>query len=719
MNSTVSNVETPQTDDINGAQALYGAPGFVPANDNFANAIALNLNGAAVETTGSNIAATAESGEPKHAGETATHSVWWRWTAASNTDVTVTTYGSDFDTILGVYTGTSVDALTRIASNDDEQGGVVRSSKLTFTPTSGTTYYFAVDGWGGYFGQISLSLTQGTATGAAPVITTQPTSQTVTTGGGVVFNVAANNSPTTYQWYNNGSAIAGATGSSYTISNVASTDAGNYSVVVGNASGSVTSSTVSLTVLADTVTSQVVTAGHDVTLAAPSVTGTYQWQVSTDSGASWNNVSDGSTYSGSTTASLTITSAGAGLDTYRYRYVITSDGGTSTSSAITLKVASTLIPFPVAIAVDGSGNLYVTDSSTHLVRKISTANEVTTLAGISGTTGTADGTGTAASFNQPSGVSTTSVGVLTVADTANATIRQVTAAGVVTTLAGSTSGRGNTDGTGTAATFGMPIGIAGDSSGNFYIADATNHTIRQMTSANVVSTYAGSAGNSGSADGSRTTARFNYPTGVAVDASGNVYVADTTNNLIRKISSDGTVSTLAGVVAVSGWQDGSGGVALFNQPHGLAVDSAGDVYVADTGNSAIRKITSAGVVSTVAGLSTIGGLKDGTGSDAWFNQPRDLAVDGSGTIYVADTGNAAIRKITSGGVVTTMALTAGATSSSGGSTGGTGSTGGSTGGGTSSGGGGGGGGGGAPSGWFLGGVSLLAALRWIRRRRMV
>ncbi|MCB1104913.1 MAG: hypothetical protein KDK74_09295, partial [Cephaloticoccus sp.] len=339
------------------------------------------------------------------------------------------------------------------------------------------------------------------------------------------------------------------------------------------------------------------------------------------------------------------------------------------------------------------------------------------LAGTSGSTGSADGAGSVARFNQPSGITVASSGLLTVSDTANAMIRQVSATGVVGTLAGSASVRGNGDGTGGAATFRLPIGIAQNSSGSLYIADATNHTIRAMTAANVVSTLAGSAGNSGSADGTGDAARFNYPTGVAVDGAGNVYVADTTNNLIRKITPAGLVSTLAGVVGVSGWQDGTGAGALFNQPQGLAVDAAGNLYVADTGNSTIRKISPGGVVTTLAGLSTVGGLKDGNGTDAWFNQPRDVAVDGSGTVYVADTGNAAIRKITPAGLVTTLALTAG--SSSGGSTGG------SSGGGTTtppttggSSGGGGGGGGGAPSLWFILAVGGSALLRmWQRQRR--
>lgn len=709
MNSRVSSVETPQADDISGAQSLYGAPGQVPSNNNFANARALVVSSGSAQATGNNIAATAETNEPRHAGETPTHSVWWRWVATSSDPATLTTFGSNFDTVVGVYTGSSPGALTSIASNDDEDRGVIRSSKLTFTPTTGVTYYIAVDGWDGTYGQITMNLTTSASTGTPPVITSAPASQSVTSGGTVTYSVSASGAPTGYQWYFNGSPISGETSSSLTLNNVTSSNAGSYYVIVTNASGSTTSSAATLTILTASVTNQVVTTGHDVSLTAPSLTGSYQWQVSSDNGSTWNDVSNNGTYSGATTATLTISGAGSSLDGNDYRYVVTNGVNSSSSGAIGLSVNALLIPFPVAIAMDTSGNLYVGDSSIHTVHKITTANQVSTLAGSSGLAGSVDGSGSTARFNQPSGISSTSAGLLTVVDTSNAQIRRVTAAGVVSTLAGSATNRGNTDGSGATATFGMPIGIAQNSSGTFTIADGTNHTVRQMSSANVVSTLAGSSGSSGSIDGAGTNARFNYPTGVAIDSSGNIYIADTTNNLIRKITSTGNVTTLAGVVGVSGWQDGTGGGALFNQPGGLTTDNSGNVYVADTGNSAVRKITPAGVVTTLAGLSTIGGLQDGVGSEAWFNQPKDLVSDASGNLYVADTGNAVIRKVTPNGTVTTLALTAAPVTTTGGSSGGS-SGGGSTTTTVPSGGGGGGGGGGAPSIWFVGAVSLLALL---------
>jgi len=144
---------------------------------------------------------------------------------------------------------------------------------------------------------------------------------------------------------------------------------------------------------------------------------------------------------------------------------------------------------------------------------------------------------------------------------------------------------------------------------------------------------------------------------MAVGSTGTVYVADTSNDTLRVVTSAGVVSTLAGVGQTAGASDGFGSGALFNLPTGLALDASGNIYLADTANSTIRKIDASGVVTTFAGLAGIAGLRDGTGSDAWFNQPKGLTVDTAGNVYVADTGNASIRKITAAGVVTTLVVT--------------------------------------------------------------
>ena len=225
---------------------------------------------------------------------------------------------------------------------------------------------------------------------------------------------------------------------------------------------------------------------------------------------------------------------------------------------------------------------------------------------------------------------------------------------IVTTLAGSgTDGYG--DGAGTGASFNWPTGVAVDSSLNVYVADSDNHKIRKITSAGVVTTLAGS-GSSGSADGTGTLASFSYPKGVSVDTEGNVYVADTNNSKIRKITQGGVVTTLVGSGS-SGSVDGTGTLASFSYPWGVAVDNSGNAYVADSDNHKIRKITSAGVVTTLAGSGSSGSV-DGTGTLASFSYPKGVAVDTGGNLYVTDNevdNNAKLRKITPGGVVTTLA----------------------------------------------------------------
>ena len=217
--------------------------------------------------------------------------------------------------------------------------------------------------------------------------------------------------------------------------------------------------------------------------------------------------------------------------------------------------------------------------------------------------------------------------------------------GIVTTLIGGT-GVAFADGNGTTARVYHPAGLAVDSSGNLYVADTYNHRIRKITPASDVTTVAGS-GTATFADGTGAAASFCFPEGVAVDSSGNLYVADAYNHLIRKITPAGVVTTLAGSSS-SGYADGTGVAASFNQPHGVATDSFGNIYIGDYYNHRIRQVSPAGVVTTLAGNVTgigNGAFADGTGAAASFNSPFGVAVDSSGNVYVADYGNNRIRKI--------------------------------------------------------------------------
>ena len=303
---------------------------------------------------------------------------------------------------------------------------------------------------------------------------------------------------------------------------------------------------------------------------------------------------------------------------------------------------------PYGVAVDASGNVYVADQFNHVIRKITSAGVVTTLAGTAGVIGNLDGTGAAASFNHPTGVAVDASGNVYVADKDNSVIRKITSAGVVTTLAGSALGTSgfNDDPVGANALFDTPFGVAVDSTGNVYVSDTGNHVIRKITSAGAVTTLAGSAGTSGSSDDPvGANARFAGPQGIAVDASGNVYVGDYGNKIIRKITSAGAVTTLAGTARVDGAVDATGAAASFSTPNGVAVDSNGNVYVADSLNFTIRKITSAGVVTTLAGTAGVFGNLDGTGAAASFGSVYGVAVDALGTVYAADTSSHTIRKI--------------------------------------------------------------------------
>jgi hypothetical protein len=282
---------------------------------------------------------------------------------------------------------------------------------------------------------------------------------------------------------------------------------------------------------------------------------------------------------------------------------------------------------------------------------------ISSFAGTSFVAGSTDGK--PGLFNSPYGVAIDAAKNLYVSDTVNNTIRKVAPDGTVSTLAGSAGLSGSTDGTGSAARFNFPVGIGVDATGNVYVADSKNFTIRKITPAGVVSTFAGAAFQPGSTDGAGSAARFFLPYGLAVDSAGNVYVSEFGNQLIRKITPAGVVSTLAGGLQQAGSTDGAGAAARFNAPFGLTVDAAGNLFVADSGNHTIRRVTPAGVVTTVAGAAGLSGAIDGTGTAARFKEPRSVSVNAAGTVFVADYGSSTLRQITAGGVVSTLAGAAG------------------------------------------------------------
>lgn len=293
------------------------------------------------------------------------------------------------------------------------------------------------------------------------------------------------------------------------------------------------------------------------------------------------------------------------------------------------------------LAVDAAGNIYVADASNSFsVRKITAAGVVTTLAG-NGSSGYADGVGTAAIFSTLLGIAVDASGNVYVADLGNNRIRKITPGGAVSTIGGN-GVPGYADGPAATSQFLLPMGVVADNAGNVYVADAGNNRIRKI-SGGMVTTVAGD-GIAGFANGPAATARFNNPIKIKIDASGNLIVLDQQNNRVRKISTVGTVTTVAGS-GLAGFADGSAATAQFNAPAGLAIDLAGNLYVGDQVNNRIRKINTDGTVTTIAGTGTAGFL-DGNTTVAMFKMPNGLDITSTGIIYVADNQNFRIRKIT-------------------------------------------------------------------------
>ena len=347
-----------------------------------------------------------------------------------------------------------------------------------------------------------------------------------------------------------------------------------------------------------------------------------------------------------TVVTITGTNFGTNLATLKvYFNNVQATVQTATSTTITAVVPNAAgsgvvkVEKTPAVTVNGPAFTYLVPGATLTVAGGATA-------------GFADGTGTAALFGNPSGITKDASGNLYIADRNNNRIRKITPDGVVTTFAGSGSGGAIVNGTGTAAGFYTPYGITSDAAGNLYVGEYSNQAVRKISPAAVVTTLAGN-GTAGNQNGTGTAATFNQPVGLAVDASGNVFIADYINHLIRKITPAGVVTTFAGS-GIAALTDGTGTAAAFNGPIALAFDAGGNLIVADYLNHAVRKITPAGVVTTIAGNGTAG-YADATGAAARFNRPAGLAVDASNNIFICDAQNHRIRKITSAGVVTTLA----------------------------------------------------------------
>jgi sugar lactone lactonase YvrE len=455
------------------------------------------------------------------------------------------------------------------------------------------------------------------------VIILQPTNQTVLAGASPVFSVAVTGTgPFGYLWYFAGTnLIQSGTNSTLTLPGVSATNAGNYMVVVTNAFESVTSQAAMLTVLTSPfVISQ--PAGQSALAGASAMfsvtmadTGpcTYQWQ-----------------FNGANLSSNTIgTVAGNGTGGY------TGDGGVATNAELRS---------PYGVALDAAGNIFIADRYNNRIRKVDIRGVITTVAG--GGSGGDGGAATNASLNSPYGVALDASGNLYIADEGNNRIRKVDGTGKITTVAGTNSGGYSGDGGAAAcAKLNIPFGVALDFVGNLYIADTGNNRIRKVDTNGVITTVAGTNKSGFSGDGGTATNAMLYsPAGVAVDSSGNLYIADYSNNRIRKVDTNGVITTVAG-----GGSGGDGGAAtsagLFD-PSGVALDAFGDLFIADYNNNRIRKVDAYGFISTAAGTgNTLSALGDGGApTNAGLSSPFGVAVDAYGNLYIADLGHVRVRE---------------------------------------------------------------------------
>ena len=739
---------------------------LVPVNDAFANR--LPISGMTNTTTGSNLNATKETGEPNHAGQFGGKSVWWTWTAPATGTVTMDTIGSLFDTLLAVYTGTSVSSLTEVAS--DDQSGGFNTSKLTFVCVAGTTYQIAVDGnFGSSYGDNgTIILNLNVALPGPPTIATQPQSQTVAPGTDVTFFVVATSPwPISYQWSKDNVAIGGATTATLTLTNVQSGDIGSYNVVVRNTYASITSSNAALAVVLvpnDMFANRIVISGMTNTVTGSNVGATSEAGEQTVAGYgggqsvwwTWTAPANGpvrvntlgssfdtvlAVYTGDSVGSLTQVASDTGSTSYvtfsgvaGTTYQIAVDGYRGRSGSIVLNlqqavllppqitvhpqsqnlIAGDNVTFTVTasgappltyqwrkggLALPGATNTQYTivdvqtnDSDNYSVVVTNSLGSVTssnailtvtpngigtgsgvftfiTFAGLAGSAGLVEGPGSEARFSHPSGIAIDAFGNVLVADSGNNMISYIGPGRMVNAIWGYASN---------------PSGVAVDTNQNIYVSDTGYHRISQfrvggsdsvlswslfqpteLTLAKSGSLYVADlnrivkftpnggnwipttlAGNlsSGYSDGPATNALFSGPSGLAVDDKGVVYVADTGNHVIRKILPDGTVTTLAGQFPYTGWVDGIGGQARFDSPYGLAIDPKGNLVVTDAAMHTIRQVTPSGVVSTLAGQPGLYGSTDGAGSSALFFGPKGVAVDSLGNIYVTDQGNSTIRK---------------------------------------------------------------------------
>lgn len=347
-------------------------------------------------------------------------------------------------------------------------------------------------------------------------------------------------------------------------------------------------------------------------------------------------------------AQVITTVAGNGASTYA------GDGGPAVNASMSE---------PEGVAVDATGNIFIVDEDNNVIRKVNTSGIISTVAG----TGTIGYTGngglaTLATLNSPASIAIDRKGNLFIADTWNNAIRKVDTAGIITTVAGNgLGGYGGDNGQATQANLNLPEGIAVDVQGNLYICDSGNNRVRKVNTSGVITTIAGTgAAGYGGDNAAATSAVLNYPSGIAYDtASGNIYVADETNNRIRKIDVSGVITTFAGTgTAGYGGDGGLASAATINAAEGVAIDTAGNVYISDSGNSRVRKVAPNGIIHAYAGSGVAGFSGDGGAAlAAQLFTPKGIATDITGNIFIAEYFNSRVRKVSVCAAPITLSIT--------------------------------------------------------------
>jgi len=372
----------------------------------------------------------------------------------------------------------------------------------------------------------------------------------------------------------------------------------------------------------------------------------------------------GKLLAGALTVGLLAVNVALGASNYATPYAFTTIAGTPGSPEnVDGTNGAALFGNPAGVALGTNGNLYVVDETENTVRRVAPVGTnwvVTTIAGVAGTSGSADGTNNNATFNTPVGIAADGAGNLFVSDSDNNTIRRLTPSGtnwVVTTIAGTANPNGGSaDGTNGAAQFYSPYGITVNTNGIVYVVDSLNTTIRQLTPVGtnwVVTTIAGDASSpfGGNIDGTNLNAQFDSPYAIVADLSGNLFVTDGGASTIRKLTPVGTnwvTTTIAGTINDSGTDDGTNTAALFVSPLGITADANDNLFIADTFANNIRKLSPAGtnwVSTTLAGPSDgSSGSTNTVGAAVRFNNPWGIAVNAAGTVFVADASNDDIRE---------------------------------------------------------------------------